>query len=67
MQVAKINGQNNQNFGHSFRVSICLKEADGVTKFINPAEDKNLYHRCRKKIISDLKINRRYKNKIKIF
>ena len=41
MQVAKVNAQNNQTFGHSFRVSICLKEADGVTKFINPAEDKN--------------------------
>ena len=30
-------------------------------------EDKYLYHRCRKKIISELKINRRYKNKNKKF
>ncbi len=30
-------------------------------------EDKILYHGCRKKVISELKINRRYKNKNKNF
>ena len=52
MQITRINGQNNQNFGHSFRVSICVKEADGVTKFINPAENKNLYQTLNSKIVN---------------
>ena len=52
MQVAKINGQNNQNFGHSFRVSICLKDAEGISKFVNPAEDKNLYQKLNSKIVN---------------
>lgn len=52
MQVQKINGQNNQSFGHAFRVSICLKDADGITKFINPAEDKNLYQTLNSKIVN---------------
>lgn len=52
MQIQKINGQNNQSFGHAFRVSICLKDADGISKFINPAEDKNLYQTLNSKIVN---------------
>ena len=44
----------------SYKFGIILREnKNSITK-----EDKYLYHRCRKKIISELKINRRYKNKI---
>ena len=52
MQIAKVDGYSNQTFGHSFRVSICLKDAEGINKFINPAEDKNLYQTLNSKIVN---------------
>ena len=54
MQVSPINSSNNRNqsFGHSFRVSICVKDADGIVKFINPSEDHKLYTRLNSKIVN---------------
>lgn len=50
MQISPINN-NNQNFGHSFRVSICKKSADGVVEFINPSENNKLYKKLNSKIV----------------
>ena len=52
MQVSKINNQNNQSFGHAFRVSICLKDANGVNQFINPSENNKLYKQLNSKIVN---------------
>ena len=52
MQVSKVNNQNNQSFGHSFRVSICLKDANGVNQFINPSENNKLYKQLNSKIVN---------------
>lgn len=50
MQISAINN-NNTSFGHSFRVSICTKDADGVVKFINPSENNKLYKKLNAKIV----------------
>lgn len=49
MQITPIN--NNQTFGHSFRVNICTKDNNGVVKFINPSEDNQLYKKLNSKIV----------------
>lgn len=51
MQISPINN-NNQTFGHSFRVSICTKGEDGVVKFINPSENHKLYKQLNSKIVN---------------
>ncbi len=49
MQVTSINN-NNPNFGHSFRVSICL--TDGFkTDFVNPSKNESLYKKLNSKIV----------------
>ncbi len=50
MQITPIN--NNPNFGHSFRVSICTKGDDGIVKFINPSENHKLYKQLHSKIVN---------------
>lgn len=50
MQILPVNN-NNQTFGHSFRVSICTKDADGIVKFINPSENNKLYKQLNSKIV----------------
>lgn len=50
MQVSKINNQNNQSFGHSFRVSICLQDANGINQFVNPSN--KLYKKLNAKIVN---------------
>ena len=58
--LIKLLSENKSNkFGKILR-----ENKNSITK-----EDKDLYHRCRKKIISELKfkLNRKNKNKIKIF
>ena len=51
MQILPVNNNNNQTFGHSFRVSICTKDADGIVKFINPSENNKLYKQLNSKIV----------------
>lgn len=50
MQISAINN-NNQSFGHSFRVSICTRGEDGVVKFVNPSENNKLYKKLNSKIV----------------
>lgn len=50
MQISPINN-NNQSFGHSFRVSICTRGEDGVVKFVNPSENNKLYKKLNSKIV----------------
>lgn len=50
MQILPINN-NNQTFGHSFRVSICTRGDDGIVKFINPSENQKLYKQLNSKIV----------------
>ena len=50
MQISPIN--NNQSFGHSFRVSICTKGEDGIVKFVNPSENHQLYKKLNAKIVN---------------
>lgn len=51
MKTASIN--NSPNFGHSFRVSICLKGENGLENiFVNPAQNEKLYKSLNAKIIS---------------
>ncbi len=55
MSISAINSTNNYSpsFGHSFRVSICLKNAyNGQNVFINPASDSKLYKKLNSKIVS---------------
>ena len=52
MQISPINGYNNQSFGHSFRVSICVKDADGLVRFINPSDEQKLYKNLNSKIVN---------------
>ena len=50
MQVSSINN-NNPNFGHSFRVSICLKNENGCGDiFVNPHSDRQLYKKLNSQI-----------------
>ena len=62
MQISPINN-NNQTFGHSFRVSICTKDADGIVKFINPSDNNKLYKKLNSKIVSWL--NEDYYNNLR--
>jgi len=50
MQISPINN-NNQSFGHSFRVSICTRGEDGIVKFVNPSENSKLYKQLNSKIV----------------
>lgn len=50
MKISPINN-NNQTFGHSFRVSICTRGDDGIVKFINPSENQKLYKQLNSKIV----------------
>ena len=51
MKTASVN--NSPNFGHSFRVSICLKDINGLgNTFINPAKDEKLYKTLNSKIVN---------------
>ena len=50
MQVSAIN--NNLNFGHSFRVSICLKDLNGVTQYISPSQNYKLYRTLNSNIVN---------------
>ena len=51
MQVSSIN---NQTFGHSFRVSICTKDKDGIVKFVSPSKESKLYKSLNSKIVNYL-------------
>lgn len=50
MQISPIN--NNQSFGHSFRVSISIKDKDGFLRFVNPREENILYKNLNSKIVN---------------
>lgn len=53
MRISEINNYNNTpNFGHSFRVSICMKDAKGAIRFINPSEENKLYKNLNSKIVN---------------
>lgn len=54
MQISAINNNNKQSFGHSFRVSISLKDASGNIKFVNPYENNKLYKQLNSKIVNRL-------------
>lgn len=62
MQITPINN-NNQTFGHSFRVSICTRGDDGIVKFINPSENNKLYKQLNSKIVGWL--NEEYYNNLR--
>lgn len=51
MQISQIN-RNLQSFGHSFRVSICVKDENGNDVFVNPASNHELYKKLNSKIVS---------------
>lgn len=62
MQVSAINNNHSKpvvpSFGHSFRVSICLKdELTGLDMFVNPYTEKKLYQTLNSKIVSLLNLN----------
>lgn len=46
------NNDNRTNFGHSFRVSICLKNNNGQNLFVNPSENHALYKKLNSKIVN---------------
>ena len=53
MKVASINNtnvKNSPNFGHSFRVNICLEDEDGI-KHVNPNSDSQLYKNLNSKLV----------------
>jgi len=51
MKTASVNYS--PNFGHSFRVSICLKDINGLeSTFVNPAKDEKLYKTLNSKIVN---------------
>lgn len=52
MQVSSINYNNSPSFGHSFRVSICIKDDNGIIKFVNPSENYRLYTGLNSKIVN---------------
>lgn len=52
MQISSIN-HNNTSFGHSFRVSICIKE-NAKNMFVNPAKDYKLYKSLNSQIVNSL-------------
>lgn len=62
MQISPVNN-NKQTFGHSFRVSICKKDANGITTFINPSENNKLYKQLNSKIVNWL--NEDYYNNLR--
>lgn len=62
MQISPINN-NNQSFGHSFRVSICTRGDDGIANFINPSENSKLYKKLNSKIVGWL--NEEYYNNLR--
>lgn len=62
MQISPINN-NNQTFGHSFRVSICTRGDDGIAKFVNPSENSKLYKQLNSKIVNWL--NEDYYNNLR--
>lgn len=61
MQIAAISNNNRQNpnFGHSFRVSICLKKGENAApEFVRPYYDRDLYKKLNSRIVTAL--NKRY-------
>ncbi len=51
----RINSSDNRtNFGHSLRISICTKGADGIANFVNPSENHKLYKELNSKIVTAL-------------
>ena len=57
MQINKIQANNynipsNPNFGHSFRVSISVKDPNGINQFVNPFENHALYKKLNSKIVN---------------
>ncbi len=57
MLVSAINGTEKGNnlpsFGHSFRVCICLKDANGIGDiFVSPASNRKLYRHLNSKIVN---------------
>ena len=51
MQISSINN-NTPSFGHSIRVSLFLKEANGNIKFVNPSKEQKLYRQLNSKIVN---------------
>ena len=51
MEIRKINNYN-PNFGHSFRVSISLKDEAGIAQFVNPSKQHRLYTTLNSKIVN---------------
>ena len=52
MKVLPIANQNNTNFGHTFKVSICVKnQADSKYNFINPVNNTKLYKELNSKFV----------------
>ena len=52
MKVLPINNQNNTNFGHTFKVSICVRnQAGGEYTFINPVNNTKLYKDLNSKFV----------------
>lgn len=53
MQISAINNQSKQQtFGHSFRVAILTKDAQGALNFVNPAKDTSLYKQLNSKLVN---------------
>lgn len=68
MQIAPVQNynQNNPNFGHSLRVSICVQNENHIgNAFVNPATESKLYKYLNAKIIEAL--NEGYYEKLRSF
>ena len=53
MKILPVNNQNKTNFGHTFKVSICVRnQSDREYKFINPVNNTKLYKELNSKFIS---------------
>ena len=52
MKILPLNNQNNTNFGHTFKVSICTRDhAGGQYTFINPVNNTKLYKELNSKFV----------------
>ncbi len=64
MRISNNVTNNNNSFGHSFRVNICLKNENGIGEtFISPSSNKKLYRELNSKIVGWL--NEDYYTKIR--
>ena len=52
--ITQVKTNKNPNFGHTFRVSICTKDVDGVYSYVSPAKNTKLYKKLNKKVVSFL-------------